>query len=71
MHGAALLALLGVVGSTMGFVSFLRLITGGPVARPFAAQMQATMFLICLIFLGLCVRSFRAARAAREAAGIA
>ncbi len=71
MHGAALLALLGVVGSAMGFVSFLRLITGGPVARPFAAQMQAAMFLICLIFLGLCVRSFRAARAAREAAGIA
>jgi uncharacterized membrane protein HdeD (DUF308 family) len=71
MHLASLLALLGVAGSTMGFVSFLKLITGTPVARPFAAQMQAAMFIICLTFLGLCVRSFREARAAREAAGIA
>jgi uncharacterized membrane protein HdeD (DUF308 family) len=68
MHGAAALALLGVAGSAMGFVSFLKLLTGGDVARPFGAQMQAAMFVICLIFLGLCVRSFREARAARDAA---
>jgi hypothetical protein len=29
MHGASLLALLGVAGSTMGFVSFLRRARGG------------------------------------------
>jgi uncharacterized membrane protein HdeD (DUF308 family) len=68
MHGAAALALLGVAGSAMGFVSFLKLLTGGDVARPLGAQMQAAMFVICLIFLGLCVRSFREARAARDAA---
>ena len=71
MHGASALALLGVAGSTMGFVSFLRLIAGGAVARPFAAQMQAAMFFICTIFLGLCIRSFREARAAREKTGVA
>ena len=71
MHGASALALLGAAGSTVGFVSFLRMVSGATVARPFAAQMQAAMFLICLIFLGLCVRSFREARAAREAAGVA
>lgn len=71
MHGAAALALLGVAGSAMGFVSFLKLVTGGEVARPFGAQMQAAMFVICLVFLGLCVRSFRDARAAREAARVA
>ena len=71
MHGASLLALLGVAGSTMGFISFLRMITGGAVARPLAAQMQAAMWFICLVFLGLCVRSFRDARAARQAASAA
>ncbi len=66
MHGASLLALLGVAGSAMGFLSFLRLITGGDVAaRPLAVRVQAAMFVICLVFLGLCVRSFRDARARR------
>jgi hypothetical protein len=67
MHGASVLALLGVAGSIMGFVSFLRLITGGSAARPLAAQVQAAMFAICLVFLVLCVRSFREARARRMA----
>lgn len=68
MHGASALALLGVLGSTMGLVSFLRLIAGGDVARPLAAKVQAAMFAICLVFLGLCIRSFREARARRDAA---
>ena len=67
MHGASVIALLGVAGSAMGFVSFLKLITGTAVARPLGAQMQAAMFVICLVFLGLCVQSFRAARARRLA----
>jgi uncharacterized membrane protein HdeD (DUF308 family) len=67
MHGASVVALLGVAGSAMGAVSFLKLITGGSVARPLAAQVQAAMFVICLIFLSLCVRSFREARARRMA----
>lgn len=71
MHGASVLALLGVLGSAMGFVSYLKLITGAPVARPLGAQMQAAMFVICLVFLVLCVRSFREARARRMATGAA
>lgn len=69
MHGASVLALLGIAGSAMGFVSFLKLISGNTVARPLAAQMQGAMFVICFVFLVLCIRSFRNARAAREAAG--
>ena len=71
MHGASVLALLGVVGSAAGFISFLRMITGSAVARPLGAQMQAAMFVVCLVFLLLCVRSFREARARRLAAGTA
>jgi uncharacterized membrane protein HdeD (DUF308 family) len=67
MHGASVLALVGVAGSAMGFVSFLKLISGGSVARPLGAQMQAAMFVVCLVFLLLCVRSFREARARRLA----
>ena len=61
MHGASALALLGVLGSSMG------MITGGDVARPTAARVQAAMFVICLVFLTLCIRSFREARARRVA----
>jgi hypothetical protein len=71
MHGASAVALLGVLGSAPGFVTFLRLITGATVARPLGAQMQGAMFVICLVFLGLCIRSFREARARRMAAGTA
>jgi spore maturation protein SpmB len=69
MHGASVLALLGVAGSATGFVSYLKKITGSDVARPLAAQMQAAMFVICLVFLVLCIRSFREARAQRLAGG--
>ena len=71
MHGASVLALLGILGSAMGFVSFLKLVTGTPLARPLGAQMQAAMFIICLVFLVLCIRSFREARARRLATGAA
>ncbi len=67
MHGASALALLGVLGSTMGLVSFLKLITGGDVSRPLAAKIQAAMFTVCLVFLALCIKSFREARARRVA----
>lgn len=65
MHGASALALLGLLGSAMGAVSFVRLMTGAAVARPLAAQIQAAMFVICLVFLVLCIRSFREARRRR------
>lgn len=68
MHGASVLALVGIAGSVMGTVKFLQLISGGDVARPLAAQVQAAMFVICLVFLVLCIRSFKQARARRVAA---
>ncbi len=66
MHGASVLALLGIVGSAPGAISFLRLVTGSEVARPMAAKVQAAMFMICVVFLLLCVQSFREARARRN-----
>lgn len=71
MHGASVLALLGILGSASGAVKFLGLLAGDPVSRPMAVQVQAAMFVICLVFLGLCVRSFREARARRQAAASA
>ena len=68
MHGASIVALLGVLGSVMGVASFIRWLGGAELARPLGAQMQTAMFMICAVFLALCVRSFRAARAARHAA---
>jgi hypothetical protein len=67
MHGASVVALLGILGSAPGAISFLRLITGSEVARPFAVKIQAAMFVICVVFLVLCVRSFQEARARRIA----
>jgi uncharacterized membrane protein HdeD (DUF308 family) len=67
MHGASVLALLGVVGTIPGVVSFVKLITGGSIARPLGAQVQAAMFVVCLVLLVLCIRSFRQARIRRVA----
>ena len=39
---------------------------GEPLAHPVAVESQAAMALICLVFVGLCVRSFIAARKALE-----
>jgi hypothetical protein len=67
MHGASVVGLLGVLGSAPGAISWLRLMTGGEVARPLAVRIQAAMCLICVVFLVLCVRSFQEARARRTA----
>ncbi len=67
MHGASVLALLGVLGSARGAMGLVTMASGGTVARPFATQVQAAMFVICLVFLVLCIRSFREARKRREA----
>lgn len=71
MHGAAIIGLVGIIGSAPGAITFLKLITGGQVARPLAAKVQAAMFVTCVIFLVLCVRSFQEARARRREAAAA
>jgi NADH:ubiquinone oxidoreductase subunit 2 (subunit N) len=66
MHGASVLALLGVLGSAPGAVRYLRVVTSSAEpARPLALQMQTAMFVICLLLLVLCIRSFTSARARR------
>lgn len=66
MHGAATVALLGVLGSLRGAPSWPLLLTGR------ASQLEASkvlsgwstflMFGLCLLFVAMCVNSFRAAR---------
>ena len=67
MHGAIVLALLGFMGSVPGLLKVGSLLNGTAV-RPMATAMQAIMAVLLAVFIVLCVRSFIAARKAREAA---
>lgn len=69
MHVAVTVGLLGFLGSIPGLIGVVQMALGHAVVRPEAAKIQAAMSLICLVFVGLCVRSFLAARKARTAAG--
>ena len=62
MHGAALLSLLGIIGSFKGTVAAVTLLGGGVVERPQAVIAQAIMAVTCVVFLVLAVRSFVNAR---------
>jgi uncharacterized membrane protein len=68
MHGAALLALIGFAGSVRGVSSFLSMLGGADIARPFAAIMQSLMAVLTLAFLLLAIKSFVDARRGRSAA---
>ena len=65
MHAAAVLALLGLLGSARGVPGALALVGGGQVARPEAVVVQAIMAALCAAFLVLALRSFVLARRAR------
>jgi hypothetical protein len=67
MHGAILLALLGFLGSVPGLLK-LETLLAGTAERPMATAMQSVMAILLAVFIVLCVRSFIAARKAREAA---
>jgi fucose 4-O-acetylase-like acetyltransferase len=62
MHGAALLSLLGIIGSFKGTVAAVTMLGGGVVERPQAAIAQAVMAVTCFVFLVLAIRSFVNAR---------
>lgn len=62
MHGAALLSLLGIIGSFKGTIAAVTLLGGGLVERPQAAIAQAVMAVTCVVFLLLAIRSFINAR---------
>lgn len=68
MHIVAIAALLAVVMTFRGFISSFTLLTGGEVARPAAVIAQSLLFVPSAVLLGLCIRSFIAARRARIAA---
>jgi hypothetical protein len=65
MHGAAMLGLLGVLGTAKSLFQISALLAG-TAERPVAVFVQLIMFLLSAVFLALCVRSFIAARKARS-----
>lgn len=67
MHAAAALALVGFVGSAKGLLGAARMLSGQAVELPAAVVAKAVMAVLCAVFVALCVRSFVAARRAREA----
>lgn len=67
MHAAAMLGLLGFLG---GFMPLIRQAVTGKEINPASpsAISGLSMSVICAVFVGLCVKSFRDARKARQAA---
>ncbi len=62
MHAAAVVAVLGFLGSASGIWQIVKLMMGDEVVRPEAAIARAVMAIVCLVFVGLTVRSFIVAR---------
>ena len=67
MHAAAALGTLGFLGTVPGVVKAIKWMGGTAPGRPAAVQVQVIMCLMCAVYVALCVRSFIAARKAREA----
>lgn len=62
MHVAVTAGLLGFLGAGVMAVVETVKAHGAPLAHPAAVESQVAMAAICLVFVGLCVRSFIAAR---------
>jgi hypothetical protein len=67
MHIAVTMALIGFVGTIPAIVDEVRMLRGVAMEHPVAVEEKAAMSLLCLVFVGLCVRSFIAARRLRTA----
>lgn len=67
MHAAVALALLVFIGMIPGIFNMLRLLAGADLDNPPAAVSRGVLGLLCLIYVGLGVRSFITARRQREA----
>lgn len=65
MHAAAVISVLGFLGSVDGIVGLAQMIAGATVELPLAVAAKAVMAVDLAVFLWLCVRSFRQARLAR------
>jgi hypothetical protein len=68
MHIAVTVGLLGFLGAASQAIREYVGAHGAPLAHPEAVKAQAAMAGICLVFVGLCVRSFIAARRGRKLA---
>lgn len=66
-HIAALLGILGFLGTAKGLIKLPALIAGAPVERPAAIIAQAMMAALCIVFIALCVKSFIDARRGKKA----
>ncbi len=62
MHVAVTVGLLGFLGSFSRAIDEYIQAHGAPLAHPVAVEDQAAMAAICALYVGLCVRSFIAAR---------
>lgn len=67
MHGAVLLALLGLLGSLRGVFQLPAYLAGEPVVRPLAVVAQSITAVLCLAYVVVAVRSFIQARRSRLA----
>ena len=68
MHGASLLALLGIAATFKGIKQLPTLLSGEEVLRPNAVVMQSAMFSVSLLFFILCGISFVKVRMERKKA---
>lgn len=66
-HIAALLGVLGFLGTVRGLITLPALFAGAPVERPEAVVTQAIMAVLCVAFVALCVKSFIDARRGKKA----
>lgn len=62
MHAAAILGLLGIIGTFKGMLRFFAMLGGTEVERPIAVTFQSVMAMLCIVFVVLCVHSFIKAR---------
>lgn len=62
MHGAMVLALVGIAGTARGLMQLPAHLAGEPVARPAAVASQSITALVLLVLLVAGIRSFIAAR---------
>ena len=65
MHIAVTVGLIGFLGTASGLMGVASMLSGGTVARPAADVSKAIMAMLMAVFVGMCVRSFIAARRAR------
>jgi hypothetical protein len=68
MHIAAVVGVIGFLGSAPGLFKLFPLLAGEPVERPNAVITQAIMAILTLVFVILCIRSFVNARRTLDAA---